>query len=83
MCAELGVSRSGYYAWRNAVPSQHDTHDEALIVIMRHLHAQARGNPGVRRVRAALAAASHRENDKPIWPHCAGLKWPHPLACSG
>ena len=60
MCAELGVSRSGYYAWRNAVPSQHDIHDEALIVIMRHLHAQARGNPGVRRLRAALAVAGHR-----------------------
>jgi len=57
MCTELGVSRSGYYAWRNAVPSQHDTDDETLIVILRHLHAQARGNPGVRRLRAALAAA--------------------------
>jgi putative transposase len=49
MCAELGVSRSGYYAWRNAVASQHDTQDQALIAVMRHLHAQACGNPGVRR----------------------------------
>ncbi len=32
---------------------------------------------------AAIATSSDRhgrsgENDKPIWPHCAGLIWPHP-----
>ena len=31
MCAELGVSRSGYYAWRKAVPSAHETRDEVLL----------------------------------------------------
>jgi len=25
-------------------------------------------------------AARGGENDKPIWPHCAALIWPHP-AC--
>jgi len=82
MCAELGVSRSGYYAWRSAVPSQHDTHDEALIVIMRHLHAQARGNPGVRRLRAALAVAGHRVGHQRVHRlmRLAGLRGRHPKA---
>jgi putative transposase len=82
MCAELGVSRSGYYAWRNAVPSQHDTHDEALIVVLRHLHDQARGNPGVRRLRAALAAAGHRVGHQRVHRlmRLAGLRGRHPKA---
>jgi transposase InsO family protein len=82
MCAELGVSRSGYYAWRNAVPSRHDTHDEALMVILRHLHAQARGNPGVRRLRAALAATGHRVGHQRVHRlmRLAGLRGRHPKA---
>src|SRR5664280_961552 len=48
MCVELGVSRSGYYAWRTAAPSQRSKDDTTLIAIMKKLHAEARGNPGVR-----------------------------------
>jgi transposase InsO family protein len=82
MCAELGVSRSGYYAWRKAVPSQHQTQDETLIVLLRHLHAQARGNPGVRRLRAGLAAAGHRVGHKRVHRlmRAAGLRGRHPKA---
>jgi hypothetical protein len=56
MCAWLGVSRSGYYAWRAAEPSQRSRDDSALIAVMKKIHEQARGNPGVRRMRAGLAA---------------------------
>src|SRR5664280_2070339 len=56
MCVELGVSRSGYYAWRTAAPSQRSKDDTTLIAIMKKLHAEARGNPGVRRLHAGLAA---------------------------
>jgi transposase InsO family protein len=82
MCAELGVSRSGYYAWRKAVPSQHQTRDEALIVLLRHLHAEARGNPGVRRLRAGLAAVGHRVGHKRVHRlmRLAGLRGRHPKA---
>jgi len=82
MCAELGVSRSGYYAWRKAVPSQHQTQDEMLIVLIRHLHAEARGNPGVRRVRAGLAAAGHCVGQKRVHRlmRLAGLRGRHPKA---
>jgi putative transposase len=82
MCAELGVSRSGYYVWRAAVPSAHETQDEALIVVLRHLYAEARGNPGVRRLRAGLAAAGHRVGHKRVWRlmRLAGLRGRHPKA---
>jgi putative transposase len=82
MCAELGVSRSGYYAWRKAVPSQHQTQDEVLIAIIRHLHAEGRGNPGVRRLRAGLAAAGHRVAHKRVHRlmRVAGLRGRHPKA---
>ncbi|WP_405059693.1 IS3 family transposase [Kribbella sp. NBC_01505] len=82
MCAELGVSTSGYYAWRKAVPSQHQTCDEMLIVVLRNLHHEARGNPGVRRLRAGLAAAGHRVGHKRLWRlmRLAGLRGRHPKA---
>ena len=59
MCAWLGVSRSGYYAWRGAEPSQRSRDDSALITVMKEIYDQARGNPGVRRMRAGLAALGH------------------------
>jgi putative transposase len=61
MCAWLGVSRSGYYAWRGAEPSQRSQDDSALIAVMKKVYKEARGNPGVRRMRAGLAAL-HRLN---------------------
>jgi transposase InsO family protein len=82
MCAELGVSRSGYYAWRTAAPSQRSKDDTTLITIMRKIHAQARGNPGVRRMRAGLAAAGYRLSHKRVWRlmRAAGLRGRHPRA---
>jgi putative transposase len=82
MCAELGVSRSGYYAWRKAPPSQRSKDDTTLIAIMENLHAEARGNPGVRRMRAGLAALGHRLSHKRVWRlmKLAGLRGRHPRA---
>ena len=56
MCRQLGVSRSGYYAWRTAGSSQRATDDAALTTLIATLYRDGRGNPGVRRVRAGLAA---------------------------
>lgn len=82
MCDWLDVSRSGYYAWRAAVPSQRAQDDATLIAIMRTLHAQARGNPGVRRMRADLAAAGHRLSHKRVHRlmQAADLQGRHPKA---
>jgi putative transposase len=82
MCAELQVSRSGYYAWRSAGPSKRSKDDATLTAIMKKLHAQARGNPGVRRMRAGLAALGHRLSHKRVYRlmKAAGLRGRHPRA---
>ncbi len=82
MCRELGVSTSGYYDWRKATPSARAKTDAELIEIMRKLHADARGNPGVRRLRAELAAVGHRLGLKRVWRlmRAAGLRGRHPKA---
>ena len=82
MCEYLDVSRSGYYAWRGAGPSQRDQDDATLIVIMKELFARARGNPGVRRMRAELAAVGHRLSSKRVHRlmKAAGLRGRHPKA---
>lgn len=82
MCRELGVSRAGYYAWRTGEVSQRAKDDVTLIALMRVLHTRARGNPGVRRLRAELAAAGHRLSHKRVWRlmKAAGLQGRHPRA---
>jgi len=82
MCAQLGVSRSGYYAWRCAGPSQRAKDDTTLVTIMKKAHAAARGNPGVRRMRAELAALGHRLSHKRVHRlmKAAGLQGRHPKA---
>ena len=40
------VSRSGYYAWRAAEPSQRSRDDSWLIAVMKKVYGEARGNPG-------------------------------------
>jgi transposase InsO family protein len=82
MCAWLGVSRSGYYAWRGAGPSQRSKDDSALIVVMRKIYEEARGNPGVRRMRAGLAALGHLVSHKRVHRlmQAAGLRGRHPQA---
>ena len=82
MCRELGVSRSGYYAWRSRPPSQRALDDATVITIMEKDSAEARGNPGVRRMRAGLAAVGYRLSGKRVWRlmKAAGLRGRHPKA---
>jgi transposase InsO family protein len=82
MCEYLDVSRSGYYRWRGAGPSQHAQDDATVTVIMKELFIRARGNPGVRRMRAELAAVGHRLSSKRVHRlmKAAGLRGRHPRA---
>ena len=57
MCRALDVSVSGYYAWRNRPPSQHEQDDAALLAEMRAIHQASRGFYGSPRIHAALAQA--------------------------
>jgi putative transposase len=85
MCRELGVSRSGFYAWRavnEGGPSPRARQEAELVALMQVLHARARANPGVRRMRADLAAVGHRLSHKRVWRlmRVAGLRGRHPKA---
>jgi putative transposase len=56
MCRLLGVSRSGYYAWKRRPTSARTLADRALTVRIRAIHRRSRGTYGVPRVHAELYA---------------------------
>ena len=56
MCRVLGVSTSGYYAWRKRPPSRRAQQDKALSERIRAIHEQSRQTYGARRVQAELRA---------------------------
>jgi len=66
MCRLLGVSSSGYYAWRKRQPSRRAATDAALTVEIRAAHAASRGTYGVPRIHAELAAKGIRLGRKRI-----------------
>ena len=49
LCTALGVSPSGYYAWRSRGPSARAASDAALAAEIRRSHARSRGTYGVPR----------------------------------
>jgi transposase InsO family protein len=82
MCRELGVSRSGFYAWRRRAPSDRDQTDTALLALIKAIYERLRGNPGVRRVHAELHVLGHRVSAKRVWRLMKGadLQGRHPRA---
>ncbi len=66
MCAELEVSVSGYYAWRHRPVPARVRADEALLCLIGMLFDLLKGNPGVRRMHAELAAQGHRVSRKRV-----------------
>jgi putative transposase len=54
LCRAAGVSRSGYYAWRDRRPSARAQADERLTARIRQVHAASRGTYGSPRVQAEL-----------------------------
>ncbi len=82
MCEQLDVSTSGYYAWRSRPLSAHARRDMFLTRLITTVHHRLRGNPGVRRVHAELAATGHRASRKRVWRlmQAAGLFGRHPRA---
>jgi putative transposase len=57
LCRLLGVSPSGYYAWRRRPPSARAWADAALVATIREVHAASRGTYGAPRVHAELGDA--------------------------
>lgn len=54
MCAVLGLSASGYYAWRGRPESQRSVANRELIEDIRLIHAESSGCYGSPRVHATL-----------------------------
>ena len=57
MCRLLGVSKSGFYAWRDRPPSPRAVEDAALSERIAEIHRDNRGVYGRPRIHAELAAA--------------------------
>lgn len=65
VCKAAGVSRSAYYAWRSATPSQRAVANDRLLAEIRAIHAEHRERYGSPRIRAelrdrGLEAGKHR-----------------------
>jgi putative transposase len=66
LCSALGVSPSGYYAWRSRGPSARQRSDADLATEIRRSHARSRGTYGVPRIHADLADDGHRVSRKRV-----------------
>jgi putative transposase len=66
MCALLGVSSSGYYAWVKRRPSRRSETDAVLIGEIRAAHAASGGTYGAPRILAELAAKGIRVGRKRV-----------------
>jgi putative transposase len=56
LCRVLGVSRSGFYAWRSRTPSAAEVRREELAGQITSIHAEVKGRYGSPRIHAELAA---------------------------
>jgi putative transposase len=56
LCRVLGVSRSGFYAWRSREPSAAEVRREELTEQITTIHAEVKGRYGSPRIHAELAA---------------------------
>jgi putative transposase len=66
MARVLGVSGTGYHAWRHRPPSTHALADAALLKRVRTVHASSRETYGAPRVHAELRAGGDRHGRKRI-----------------
>ena len=60
MARVLGVSKAGFYAWRERAPSARRTADAALLARVRDVQAASRDIHGAPRVHAAPQARGER-----------------------
>lgn len=60
LCRMLGVSKSGYYAWRSRPSSKRSCQDTSLTEKIREIHSRSRETYGSPRVHAELRSLGVR-----------------------
>jgi hypothetical protein len=55
MCRPLGVSKAGYYAWKDRPLADRAVADARITEVIHHIHAGSRGTYGAPRIHAELA----------------------------
>ena len=60
MCRVLGISVSGYYAWRSRPESRRSIENHQLLDAIRLVHAESGGTYGAPRVHAVLRAVGRQ-----------------------
>jgi putative transposase len=66
LCRVLGVSASGYYAWRGRPPSKRARANAALKSRIEEIHGRSRGTYGSPRIHAELLAEGERVGRKRV-----------------
>ncbi len=66
MCRVLSVTRAGYYAWRQRLPSAHSVTDAELLVKIRAIHQRSRRSYGSPRISLHLQRQGHRVSAKRV-----------------
>ena len=66
MARVLGVSKAGFYAWRQRPPSSHAVADASLLKRIRTMHTSSRQTYGAPRVHADLRGRGERHGRKRI-----------------
>lgn len=60
LCRVLGVSASGYYAWRSRPESRRSIENRELLDVIQRAHAESHGAYGAPRIHAVLRALGRR-----------------------
>jgi putative transposase len=66
LCAVLGVSRSGYYGWRQGAETSRQVANRRLVQEIRRVYRQKQGRYGSPRVTHQLRREGHRCNHKRV-----------------
>jgi putative transposase len=66
LCSALGVSRAGYYAWKDRPASSRARRDAQLLALIRQIHAESEGSYGWPRMHAELRHRSVRVSRKRV-----------------
>ena len=66
LCRMLGVSRSGYYEWKDRPPSRRSRQDTTLTEKIREIHRRSRETHGSPRVHAELGTLGIRCSRKRV-----------------